>query len=77
MKLYAFKDVKVGFMEPFQQISEDVAKRSFVTAILESKTFIGDYKADLELWQIGEYDETTGRILSEIKYVMGGKDITT
>lgn len=78
MKLYAFKDVKIGFMEPFLQHNDETAIRVFkITLDDEDPTnqhLMRKYKHDIELWKLGEYDETTGDIIPDKQYLIGGKD---
>lgn len=74
-QLYSFKDVKIGFMDPMIQQSELVAMRTFKITVENEKNIASKYKEDLELWKIGEWNETTGEIKPDLKYIMGGKDI--
>lgn len=76
MKMYAFKDIKVGYMEPFLQQNDQVAVRTFTATIKNQKNIMSAYKEDIELWCIAEFDETTGDIFAEKRYMIGGKDIT-
>lgn len=76
MKLYSFRDVKVGYMEPFLQVNDIVATRTFTATIKNEKNLMHQYKEDIELWCIGEFNEELGEILSEKRYIIGGKDIT-
>lgn len=76
MKIFSMKDVKVGFANPFYQVNEEVAKRSFAAAITDKRGELFKIKDDLELWEIGSFDETTGKISPiEPNYLMGGKDV--
>lgn len=75
MNIYAFKDTKIGFMEPFLQQNDAVAKRTFTQICTEPEKAITRYKEDIELWKLGEYNEITGDIIPGKEYMMGGKDI--
>lgn len=75
--LYAFKDTKIGFMEPFVQISDSVAMRTF-RATLEDENnrhLMRKYKQDIELWRLADWDEVTGDIVANKEYLIGGKDL--
>lgn len=78
MKIFSIKDVKIGFMNPFYQNSVDVAKRSFKNAVSDKRGNLYTIKDDLELWELGSFDETTGLIapINSIEYIMGGKDVS-
>lgn len=76
MKIFSMKDVKVGFANPFYQVNEEVAKRAFKLAVTDKTGELFKIKDDLELWELGSYDEQTGKITPiEPNYIMGGKDV--
>lgn len=77
MNMYSFKDVKIGFMDPFLQINDEVAIRTFKATLEDenNRHLMRKYKQDIELWRIAEWNETTGDILPKKEYLMGGKDI--
>lgn len=77
MIIFSMKDVKVGFANPFYQNNLEMAKRSFRVAVSDKRGELYKIKEDLELWEIGEFDETTGHITGkEPEYIMGGKDVS-
>lgn len=77
MKIFSMKDVKVGFANPFYQNNLDMAKRSFRVAVSDKRGELYKIKDDLELWEIGSFDEETGKITGkEPEYIMGGKDVS-
>jgi len=77
MIIYSMKDVKVGFANPFYQNNLDMAKRSFQVAVSDKRGELYKIKDDLELWEIGTFDEETGKITGkEPEYIMGGKDVS-
>ena len=74
--LYAIKDVKVGFWKPFIQPNEAVAIRDFANMVNSGRdSFIDDNYNDLELWQIGTYDDSTGAIESDVKFIVSGSGL--
>ncbi len=74
--LYAIKDVKVGFWKPFIQPNEAVAIRDFANMVNSGRdSFIDDNYNDLELWQIGTYDDSTGVIESDVKFLVAGSGL--
>lgn len=63
VKAYAFHDKKLGaFMIPFFQANEAVAKRAAHYALNNEKSELYAIREDLELWQLGEFDDETGMI---------------
>lgn len=77
MMIFSMKDVKVGFANPFYQNNLDMAKRSFRVAVSDKRGELYKIKDDLELWEIGSFDEETGKITGkEPEYIMGGKDVS-
>ena len=77
MMIYSMKDVKIGFANPFYQNSDETAERSFKIAITDKTGRLFQIKNDLELWKLGEFDETTGKITPvEPEYLIGGKDVS-
>lgn len=77
MNMYSMKDVKVGYSNPFYQMNLEQAKRSFKAAVTDKRGELWKIKDDLELWEIGSFDETTGKVTGkEPEYIMGGKDVS-
>lgn len=68
--LFAIKDTKVGFDQPFIQHSEAVALRT-VQGMVNSneRNALKDYVEDKELYAIGMYDTDTGIITSDVHLV--------
>lgn len=77
MKIYSIKDVKIGFNNPFLQVNEEVAIRTFEAAINDERGSFYMYPQDMELWELGEFNETTGIISANYtpNYIIGGKDV--
>lgn len=65
IKLYSIKDTKVGYLAPYTQINDEVAKRNFLTEKTQKNSMISIYPEDFELWKIGEMNEKTGEINQE------------
>ena len=76
MNLYAIKDNKVSFWRPFTQPNEAVAIRDFSNMINHSNDdMVKQNYADLDLYQLGTYDEHTGEIVSDVKFVAAGASV--
>lgn len=67
LKIYAIKDTKTGFMNPFYLQNDEVAIRSFKKAANEIQpNAVNDFPEDKELWYLGTYDSDTGVIKGEV-----------
>ena len=76
LKIYAIKDTKVGFMQPFYQANNAVAIRSFTNAVNSDQTNnINQNMDDMELWLLGEFNDDTGEIKSEITFLCKAIDV--
>lgn len=76
MKIYAIKDAKIGFMQPFYLQNDGVAVREFTNARNEvAKNIVNTNPEDKELWCLGEFDDTTGQISSEIRFLTKAEDV--
>ena len=76
LKIYAIKDTKVGFMQPFYQANNAVAIRAFTNAVnAEQTNNINQNLDDMELWHLGEYNDDTGEIKSDIQYLCKANDV--
>lgn len=76
LKIYAIKDTKVGFMQPFYQTNNAVAIRSFTNAVnAEQTNNINQNLDDMELWHLGEFNDDTGEIKSDIQYLCKANDV--
>lgn len=75
MKIYAIKDVKIGFYNPFYLQNDAVAIREFTNGRNDSqKNAINTNPEDKELWSLGEFDERTGEIKSEVRFLIKAED---
>jgi len=61
--IYAVKDTKIGFEQPFSMQNDEVAIRAYLKAEIP-------YKEDTELYKIGEYDNQTGNITPKVKFMI-------
>lgn len=76
MKLYAIKDVKVGFWKPFTQHNHPVAIRDFGNMVnSRENSFVSENYEDLELWYLGTYDDSTGVISSDVQFITNGVNV--
>lgn len=75
MKMYAMRDIKVGYMEPMLQQNDEIAIRTFRAIITQDRQLLSQYKYDIELWRIGDYNEITGDITPDKEFLIGGKDV--
>ena len=74
--IYSVKDTKIGYMQPFYQNNEAVAVRNFSNAINSPQlNNINQNLEDMELWKLGAFDDQTGEITSEIKFVIKAIDL--
>lgn len=72
--LFSIKDVKTSFWKPFVSVNEQDAIREFSNLINSGHEFATQNYADLELWKIGTYDDTTAEIVSSVEYLACGRD---
>lgn len=70
MKLYAVKDVKVGFMSPIMRKNDELAKRDFLNQARSSEpNMLNTNPEDYELWRIADYNEDTGIVTSNLECI--------
>jgi hypothetical protein len=64
LKFYSIRDGKSEtYNKPFTEVSNGVALRNFMTAMENEDSMIKKYPEDFSLWQVGQFDETTGEII--------------
>lgn len=73
--IYAIKDVKVGFMQPFIQVNDGVAVREFRNIVNSSNSVVSANYTDMELYQLGTYNQDTGLIESNVSFLIKGADV--
>lgn len=75
LKIYAIKDTKVGFMQPFVQVNDAVAVREFGNLINSGSSVVSQNFEDMELYCLGSYSQDTGTIESDVQYILKGVDV--
>lgn len=74
--LFALKDVKTGFWPPFTSHSDATAIRETAAAVnAEDKNFVASYPGDVQLFQIGAFDDQTGELTSDVKFIANAVDL--
>lgn len=69
-ELYAVKDTLIGFSQPFPMQNEAVALRSFSAAAQSpNQTAVNTNPEHKQLWFIGTFDDVTGDLKSNPRYV--------
>lgn len=72
--IYAFKDTKIGFMQPFLQQNQSVALRTLRIATNDEHSQIRAMADDIQLYQLGNFDDETGEIIPNMKYIASAID---
>lgn len=68
--LYSLKDVKLGkFAQPFVAPNDELAKRCLAGAMLDDKNAICQFAEDFQLFKLGNYDEKTGELISNVVFL--------
>lgn len=76
MEIYAIKDTKVGFMQPFYLQNNAVAIRAFTNARNSTQANeVNTNPEDKELWHLGSFNDQTGAITSDIAYICKAEDV--
>lgn len=75
LNVYAIKDTKTTFWRPHTQVNEVAAIREFDNLINSNDRFVSANYADLELWFLGTFDDLTGDLISEVRFVVKGADV--
>lgn len=80
LKIYSIKDTTIGsFMNPFYLQNDNVAIREFSNVIkyAPAENNIKRNAKDMELFCLGEFDEESGIIKSEINFLVNGANYIT
>jgi len=63
-KIYSVYDSKTeAFMQPFFSLTRGQAIRSFTDAVADSNSMLALHPADFTLFELADWDETTGSIV--------------
>nr|DAG78127.1 MAG TPA: DNA binding protein [Microviridae sp.] len=74
-KLYQVKDVKAGFVSsPFKQPNNAYAIRTFAETV-NKDTFISTHAEDYQLFYVGEQNENTGEITSNVVFLENASNV--
>lgn len=76
LEIYAIKDTKIGFYNPWYQHNDAAAKRAF-GQVCKEQDAIKAAPGDFELWRVGQWDDETGTIIGIMtgpEYLASGKD---
>lgn len=73
MHIFAIKDKKVAFMSLFTQANEEIAKRNFKNTVNNTEMKLDP--ADFELWKLGTYNDLTGSIEQETKFIISAAEV--
>ena len=78
INVYSIKDTKTAFMSPMFQHSDDTCLRDLKFTLNEgfnSQNFICRNFRDCELWQLGSFDDITGELVPELRFVARLQDL--
>ena len=75
LNIYSIKDTKIGYMSPLYLQNDGVAVREFSNlAQKKEPNIINTNAEDKELWLLGHFEDQTGEILSEIRFIAKATD---
>lgn len=70
MKIYSVYDSKVeAYLRPFFCRSKGEALRSFIDAVSDAQSPFFKYPGDFTLFEIGEFDDLSGRIKAHLALI--------
>lgn len=75
MKLYSIKDVKAGFMTIMLFKNDALAKRAYASGLKMPESMLSHNPEDFELWCLGEYDQDSGIITSDVRFVCNANSV--
>ncbi len=67
--IYAFRDKKIGYMQPFLQQNQEVAIRTLKIAVNDAQSTIRRMAEDIDLYMLGTFDDESGEIKPAQKYI--------
>lgn len=78
LNIYSIKDTKIGYMSPIYLQNDGVAIREFANLAKDvNKNIVNTNAEDKELWLLGHFDDQTGEILSEVRFIAKAVDFVT
>ena len=72
--IYANTNTKTGYMQPLIQQNKAVALRTLKIAVNDEKSQIRAMAEDIQLYQVGTFDDETGEIKANLKFVANAID---
>nr|DAO66049.1 MAG TPA: DNA binding protein [Microviridae sp.] len=73
-KIYAIKDIMVGFRDIFEGMNDAVVLRNFATEAKEGDGLIKKYPEQFELWKVCEINENTGETYQDLRKIAVASD---
>lgn len=67
--VYAIKDLKSTFWQPFCHHNDQSATREFANMV-NADNVVSQNPGDFELWNLGTYDDQTGTLVSSPVFVV-------
>jgi hypothetical protein len=62
LKMFTVRDMKVGFLSPFCMPTAGKALRAWEQSVNDEKSEFYKYPKDFIIYEMGEFDEETGRV---------------
>lgn len=63
LRIFSVYDSKAcAFLQPFYTVNRDVALRHFARGVNDAAMEMGNFPADFTLYEIGSWDDQTGKI---------------
>lgn len=76
-KLYSLKDTKLGkFGMPFVAPNDEIAKRMLHSTVNAGETTVAEYPEDFQLYLLGSYNDDTGELTSELKFIANATEFS-
>lgn len=74
MKIYAIKDIDMGFTSVIEFPNKAIAIRKFSELCNNKNTDFGKYPSKFELWQIANMNDNSGEINQDLEKVINGNE---
>lgn len=77
MMLYSLKDCKAAsFNLPFAKVNDQLAVRDVRIAVNSpERSPLSACPEDFELWCLGDFNETTGEVVSDVRFVVNLREV--